>query len=375
MFFKDGRLISKRATDGYLESCGVKPFLESRFSDIPKDLFSYKEVLLRIFYYIEKRPVCKVCGKQVTLKGCSYKIFNYYCSNECSHKSELVKEKQKRTNLERYGSEFPMCSKEIQDKAKKISLERYGSENLRSSKEISKEISEKIEKTNLKKYGCKCVFSSKEVHNKVLKTNLSKFGSNSPLGNLEIKGKETLISKYGVDNPVKVSEVQDKIFNTYKKNSIFRSSYPEKVLYSLLKDLFPSIQYQVKGSKDTYPFVADFHLEEFDLWIEYHGSMFHNGHPFTNSENDKQILESIKSKDDGQHPRYKEQIKTWTIRDAKKLEIAKQNHLNLLVLYPSWFKLWLQFLGHKSQEELLEEAKKDFILEFKHVSNKQLIIF
>lgn len=372
MFFKNGRIISKRLTNDYLESMKVKPYLESRVSDIPLELFSYK----RIFHHIEKRPVCKVCGKPVTLKGCSYKIFNFYYSNACSHKSKEVKQKALHTNLERYGGPVPCCSKEVLDKIKATNLKRYGTENARTSKVVS----EKIEKTNLEKYGCTCVLANKRIKQKAQETNQSKFGCKFALSNKEVreKGMQTILSKYGVDNVAKSKEVQDKIFKTYKQNSSFRTSYPEKVLHSILKEIFPTINYQVRGAKDTYPFNCDFFLKDFDLWIEYHGSMFHNGHPFTDSEEDKHTLELIKSKDDGNHLRYEEQIKTWTIRDPKKLEVAKQNHINLLVLYPTWSKNWSYFLSHKSQTSFLNEAKKelqDIILEFKDVTDKQLIIF
>lgn len=58
-------------------------------------------------------------------------------------------EMRKKTNLERYGVEYPMQSKEILAKRKKTYLERYGVEHPLQSKEIFA----KVEKTKLEKYG------------------------------------------------------------------------------------------------------------------------------------------------------------------------------------------------------------------------------
>ena len=44
-------------------------YLKNRYHDIPNDMFSYREVMWRIKYGIEHRPVCKTCGKPVAFIG------------------------------------------------------------------------------------------------------------------------------------------------------------------------------------------------------------------------------------------------------------------------------------------------------------------
>lgn len=63
--------------------------------------------------------------------------------------NEEIKEKVRKTNLKRYGTENPLSSKEVQEKVKQTNLKRYGVENPKQSEQIQ----EKYKQTCLKKYG------------------------------------------------------------------------------------------------------------------------------------------------------------------------------------------------------------------------------
>lgn len=81
---------------------------------------------------------------------------------------------------------------------------------------------------------------------------------------------------------------------------------------------------QYKSSQ--YPFACDFYLTDYDTYIEIQGLWTHGGHPFDkNNQNDIDKLNFWKSK---KSEYYKDAIKTWTIRDVQKRNIAKNNNLN-----------------------------------------------
>ena len=73
------------------------------------------------------------------------------------------------------------------------------------------------------------------------------------------------------------------------------------------------------------------------MFIEYQGSEFHGRRPYKGSEEDLQKIKEWKERGDNicknenkNNSRYYEMIKTWTIKDVNKRNIAKQNHLNYI---------------------------------------------
>lgn len=74
-----------------------------------------------------------------------------------------------------------------------------------------------------------------------------------------------------------------------------------------------------------------------DLFIEYNGTIEHNGKPFDpNSIEDLRELESLHNLAAAKGPRsrYWNIIKWWTQIDPLKLETMRKNQLNFLVIYP-----------------------------------------
>ena len=122
--------------------------------------------------------------------------------------SEKIKNKIKKTNLERYGVENPMLSKETQDKIKKFNLEKYGKEYLFQLPEFQN----KVKKTNLERYGSECTLNLEDVQEKIKETNLERYGSENPFGSKETqeKIKETNLERYGVEYPIQNPEIFEK---------------------------------------------------------------------------------------------------------------------------------------------------------------------
>ena len=197
--------------------------------DVTPILVLYSSVIDHLNYYT---PICcKHCGRILTLSQVKGRRF---CSKSCAAKSDEVRNKTKKTMLQKYGSEHALQVKEFSDKFKKTCLEKYGSENPYSSDVVkskiksslierygvdnpskSQEIKNKAKQTCIEKYGS-LPLQNEEIKQKVFKTNLEKYGSKSPLGSKQIqnKSKETWQKKLGVSNPAKSSAVQSKIKQT-----------------------------------------------------------------------------------------------------------------------------------------------------------------
>ena len=140
--------------------------------------------------------ICDICGEKKKIPYRDYlknkenhNLFS--CSMKCSvvkrekttlekygvnHHMELesVKEKIKKTNIDKYGGN-PNKLDSVRQKIKQTSLEKWGVEcNLQLD-----EFKEKIKKTNLKKYGTEYASQSECIKRKVLLNNLKKWGSKS----------------------------------------------------------------------------------------------------------------------------------------------------------------------------------------------------
>ena len=153
-----------------------------------------------------KQKPCKLCGKLFTPK-CSSNIIcsdNHYatckiCGNKFIWNSsvesvcspECKKEWTKQKNIQKYGVEHPMQSKEVQAHHKQAML---------------------------KKYGVESPLQSDEIRNKAINHNLEIFGSRWALGNKEFYNntRKTMIEKYGSANALQVEELKEKALESRK---------------------------------------------------------------------------------------------------------------------------------------------------------------
>lgn len=134
---------------------------------------------------LDKLPTCKMCGAEISVE----KIDNSYCSKKCSANDQDVKDKK-------------LASIDIVSRSKKISSALRGSTN------------EKSWKTRKELYSNG--FSPKGI--KKLQENIVK--------NAE-KGRETLMAKYGVDNPFKIESVKKSIRESQNTNNTSRNHLPD----------------------------------------------------------------------------------------------------------------------------------------------------
>ena len=202
-------------------------------------------------------------------------------------------------------------------------LERYGAERYLDS-DVGKKQMDDIRHSDEFRNKLSAIISSDEVQNKM---------------------KNTSIERYGVAFAAQTKEVQQKIYRTKKSNHTVNSSKSEVKMYGILCGRFGSddIVHQY-GHDKRYPYVCDFYVKSLDLFIELNASWTHGGHWFGSCSDDNVTLEKWIEKSQTSDY-YKAAIQTWTIRDVKKLFIAKKNNLNYLVFWKndlSDFCEWIQ---------------------------------
>ena len=237
-------------------------------------------------------------------------------------------EKIQQTKLERYGD--PTFSNP--EKRKLTKLERYGNPTFTNP--------EKMKQTKLEKYG---EYAS-SIPEKMKQTKLERYGDENYVNSK--KAKQTCINRYGVDAyskteegrkklsiSIKSKEVQDKRNRSMKLHKSYKISKIEQQFKEYLEQNYQNnFEYQYRS--ELYPFNCDFYIKSLDLYIEIQGSWTHGKHPFDeNNQDDIDKLNYMKSKNTKY---YNNAIKTWTIRDVNKRNIAKENNLNYLEIFTKY---------------------------------------
>lgn len=128
-------------------------------------------------------------------------------------------------------------------------------------------------------------------------------------------------------------EMVKHIIETKRKNKSFNKSNSEQKFFELLKCVYNEPDIIRQYSDERYPFNCDFYIKSLDLFIQCNFHWTHGGKPF--DSNDQDCIQQLKNwQEKAIKSKYHSiAIQTWTIRDVKKLNIAKQNNLKYLLLY------------------------------------------
>lgn len=370
-----------------------KDYLENRFPDAEfdekKGHINYCSVVARICRKIETRPTCKVCGKPLKYMGFK-KPYGVWCDCKCQlsdrefiswREGNITKEsreksakKARATKLEKYGSEnynnrekylntlnsrTPEQKEESKNKRIKTCLEKYGvkyavltekSLSRGRSKEAREKQAQGTRKTMFERYGG-YTMQSPTLREKVEKTNLERHGD--PHWINREKARDTLKKRTGFENPYQIPEIRsrldyNKVIETKKKKGTLNSSSTEKLLYSILLEIFDEhdIITQYRDDRYTNPdtnnkYVCDFYVVSKDLFIEYQGSQYHHDHPFDpESEEDIKELDRLYKERDRIHEEKNVEICQidniifdWTKRDPLKRKVAKDSNLLYLEIW------------------------------------------
>lgn len=235
-----------------------------------KDSFSVKLQDLPNQSHSEIIVICDYCGKEFPCKYQNY--INRFSSDgldtctQCKHKkahdtvqlkycvdnvfqTSDVKEKSKKTCLQKYGEEYYSQTEEWKINLINLNLEKYGTENIFQSEEIKA----KSRNTCLKKYGVPYYTQTTEFITQSKKTQLEKYGG---------VGWESEIARR-------------KIIQSLKSNNTFRTSKPEKITCDLLIELYGEENCLPSYCVDRYILDCALFLSNCKIDVEYDGLYWH----------------------------------------------------------------------------------------------------
>lgn len=211
----------------------IKHLIENGYSNIKvNDIIEIKPEHLTKGSHTKIKVKCVVCGKE--RDNLMYKEYlrnikkhGYYsCAGTCSS------DKNKKTCLEKYGTDNYSKTKECKLKVKKTNLEKFGVDCYAKT-DIFKE---RFKETCLEKYGVDNPSKSKNIKEKRKKTMIENHGVEYYVLHDDFfeKTKETFIKNYGVDHPMKIEEEVRKRLN--KKGLDFETDEYKK--YRRMVDKF-----------------------------------------------------------------------------------------------------------------------------------------
>lgn len=287
----------------------ILDYLNNRY----KDSSSIVETVQRIRNGAEIKPKCPVCGNPTTWVGRKRSLFTKYCSNpSCYNSSSETKEKKrislklheeenKKRMVDRFGVEYNSQRKEQIEKRKTTLIEKYGTVNLHSIKEF------------------------------------------------EDKSKETIMKKTGYDSYFKIPEIRKLAYEQLLEDSKNGKSKKEDEVYDFLISLgyTDTIRHYIS---DSYPYPCDFYIPSLNMYIEYHGSQYHNGRAYLGNPDDIKEANTLLEKDKvrceetgkNKSP-YFSIFNTWTNIDCKRRNLVNERKLKYLELYSCDSKEELKF--------------------------------
>ena len=308
----------------------------------------------------------KCCCIKCAMPGRAKRNLDKYGYTDNFHNPEILKkahskeanQKREQTMLDRYGCKSYLETDTVKQQAKEFYRKKYNKDYYAQTDEYKK----KVKKTSQEKYNVDYVLQSNEIKEKSKQSKLAKYGDQNY--NNRPKAEQTTLKKFGVRNVLTLPEVQEKaqrnshtpeaiakihINRNYReiaiataktKKSNGNKSTNELEFESLCK--LNNVKYIEEYSDERYPFPCDFYLPDLDCFVELHCSWVHNDHIY-NEKEDKLLLAKWQEKAKYSNY-YKSAIKTWTVKDVNKLNTAKQNKLNYIILWNTndiqlWFAM------------------------------------
>lgn len=256
-------------------------------------------------------------------------------------------EKAAQTREERYGARYTMAEGSVfADEARKKGREtRYARERytrVLTPDEIARR-SARTAKTVRSRYGVDHVSQTpsarvaqrrraeqhgKEWAEKARQTSMERYGVPSPSMREE--------SRREVSKRMSSARVQQQSLATKKRNGTLATSSSEDAVYELLCDYVNqhgmTVVRQYRDEK-RYPFAVDFYIPERDLFIELNGSWSHGGHWYEVDRKMDQKTVQTWLKKGKKSKYYRVALETWTKRDVRKREAARQVELNYVTLW------------------------------------------
>lgn len=226
----------------------------------------------------ENEGFCIVCKKQTRFISINIG-YKKYCSSTCANLDPDIRNKIKKTKLEKYGDENYVNL----EKQKQTMIERYGVENSYQSEEIKEKIKQiKKEKygnewycnqkqarlSNFNRYGNQVGFASEQAQRKIEQTSMEKYGTPRPMQNNSVKENlsKSIYKKYGVKWPTMLEQnIKARMKAEYSKT--------HRKLYEILYKINNNFENDkiIENSK----YIADIYLDSKKLIIECDGDYWH----------------------------------------------------------------------------------------------------
>lgn len=224
---------------------------------------------------------------------------------------------RRNTCMEKYGKTCVLATDRVQAASHAPDVIAKGQETAR--------------KRRLEKYGVEYTWQIPGVKEKSLKTNLKKYGAPNWASTAEGRAYSSALHS----DP----EYQERTNASKKKNGSFNTSKPEEEMYLQLIGFFGKDEVlRQYRDPERYPFNCDFYIRPLDLFIELSLHWTHGKIPY--SEDDFECQVRLKKWQSKCTEFYKTAIQVWTERDVTKLNVARKNDLNYLVIYPKGKFVW-----------------------------------
>ncbi len=314
----------------------TNPILLNYLNNRYKDSENIKETLKRIKLGIEEKPICAYpgCTNPVTFIGRKRAMFSKYCCLEHSCKSK---------------------------------------ERIRLTKE-----------SNLRNWGTPNVYDSEKYQEKMLK----EYGVRFHWQRSDIKEKRNaiILKKYGLVNLLNDPDIRKKSYETLIKNGKNQKSDKEDEVAEYIE----SLGYKIKRHyfSDIFQYNVDIYIPDYDLYIEYQGSQFHNTRSYMGTKEDVEQLKEyeqrsneIKQSKQIKKTQYDNMIYVWSILDVHKRLYAQKNGIRYFEIYKQnkveSIKSQLEFLlfciDKKNVFNISEDVLKEEFNYFKNASVNNLV--
>lgn len=279
----NGKIISQRTTEKYLRDHGMYDYMIARYSD--NTTGTILESIHRLISDIETTPLCS-CGNKIIFSK-QLRGFPRWCCRKCqnndpemkrinaervseyrkweyANKKEEVMAKKAETLKSHYGDDnngSPFCCKHIKDKAKKSMLEKYGKESYVLSDEEHKRIKDTIENKNILMWKERGFDVSYTDHKTVIVHNGCKIHGDIELGIIQFNNRMK-VDRRAVSticplcNPFHVSTGKELVIKEFLDGN--------------------DIKYITRTRKVICPMELDFFVKDHNLAIEVNGTFFHS---------------------------------------------------------------------------------------------------
>lgn len=216
-----------------------------------------------------------------------------------------------------------------EEQRKKLSIALSGENNPNYGKHLSEEIKKKISESE--KGEKHWAYGKKQSNETILKK------SNSLKGHILSDATKNKISiSQKSKNSEERNEINRKVYESKKRNGTFKTSKYEEIFEKKLLEYFDSSDIHKDYRCDRYPFRCDFYIESIDTFIELNIHFSHGPHRYIGSDEDLKLINSWEEKVSKGNS-YELAIDVFTKRDVEKCNVANQNNLNYITIYPNDF--------------------------------------